>query len=64
MYVCVCVCSVSLPWRLSWQRICLQSRTLPSAHKPCVWSMGQEYSLEKEMTIQSSILTWESTWTE
>ena len=29
-----------------------------------VWSLGWEDPLEKEMTIQSSILAWEIPWTE
>ena len=29
-----------------------------------VWSLGQEDSLEKEMTTHSSILAWEIPWTE
>ena len=29
-----------------------------------VWSLGQEYPLEKEMATHSSILAWEIPWTE
>ena len=29
-----------------------------------VWSLGQEYPLEKEMEIHSSILDWKIPWTE
>ena len=29
-----------------------------------VWSLGQEDPLEKEMTAHSSILVWETPWTE
>ena len=30
----------------------------------CVWSLGQEDPLEKEMATDSSILLWEISWTE
>ena len=29
-----------------------------------VWSLGQEYLLEKEISTHSSILAWEIPWTE
>ena len=29
-----------------------------------VWSLGQEYPLEKEMATHSSTLAWEINWTE
>ena len=29
-----------------------------------VWSLGWEDPLEKEMAVQSSILAWETPWTE
>ena len=29
-----------------------------------VWSLGQEYPLEKEIATHSSILAWEIPWTE
>ena len=30
----------------------------------CVWSLGQEDPVEKEMAIHSSILAWEIPWAE
>ena len=29
-----------------------------------IWSLGQEDTLEKEMTTHSSVLAWEIPWTE
>ena len=30
----------------------------------CIWSLGQEDSLEKEMATHSSVLAWRIPWTE
>ena len=35
-----------------------------AAQSTWVWSLGQEYLLEKEMATHSSILAWEIPWTE
>ena len=35
-----------------------------AAQSTWVWSLGQEYFLEKEMATHSSILAWEIPWTE
>ena len=37
---------------------------LPAMQEMQIWSLGQEYPLEKEMTTHSSILVWEIPWTE
>ena len=37
---------------------------LPAMRETWVQSLGQEDSLEKEMAIHSSILAWETPWTE
>ena len=39
-------------------------KNLPSVQETQVRSLGQEYPLEKEMTIHSSILAWKTPWTE
>ena len=39
-------------------------KNLPAKQEMWVRSLGQEDSLEKEMTTQSSILAWEITWTD
>ena len=36
----------------------------PEMQETWVWSLGQEYPLKKEMPTHSSILAWESPWTE
>ena len=36
----------------------------PAMQETWVRSLGQEYPLEKEMAIHSSILAWKSLWTE
>ena len=36
----------------------------PEIGKRRVWSLGQEYPVQKEMAIHSSILAWEIPWTE
>ena len=36
----------------------------PAMQETWVQSLGQEDSLEKEMAIHSSILAWETPWTE
>ena len=41
-----------------WQRILLPMQEM------CVPSLAQEDPLEKEMATHSSILTWETPWTE
>ena len=39
-------------------------KNLPAMQETRVQSLGQEDSLEKEMTTQSNILAWEMPWTE
>ena len=36
----------------------------PAKRETRIWSLGQEDPLEKEMAIHSTILAWESPWTE
>ena len=38
--------------------------SLPAMQETQVQSLGQEYSLEKEIATPSSILAWEIPWTE
>ena len=38
-------------------------KNLPSGQETWVWSLGSKDSLEKEMTIHSSILVWRFLWT-
>ena len=39
-------------------------KNLPATQETQVQSLGREDPLEKEMAIHSSILAWESPWTE
>ena len=39
-------------------------KNLPAEQETWVWSLGQEYPLEKEMATHSSILAWEIPWWE
>ena len=39
-------------------------KNLPAMQEMQVWSLGGEDSLEKEMTTHSSIIAWETPWTE
>ena len=39
-------------------------KNLPAIQETWVQSLGQEDSLEKEMTTHSSLLAWEIAWTE
>ena len=39
-------------------------KNMPAKQETQIWSLGQEDPLEKEMTSLSSILAWESQWTE
>ena len=39
-------------------------KNLPSVQKTQIRSLGQEDPLEKEIAAHSSILAWESPWTE
>ena len=39
-------------------------KNLSSMWETCVWSLGQEDPLEKEMTTHSSIPAWKIPWTE
>ena len=40
------------------------AKNLPAIQETHVQSLGWEDSLEKEMTILSSILAWKTSWTE
>ena len=45
--------------RALWASLVLQKiKYLPAVWETWVWSLGQEYPLEKEMSIPSSILAW------
>ena len=37
-------------------------KNLPANQETCVWSLGHEYSLEKDMTSHSSVLAWRILW--
>ena len=39
-------------------------KNLPTVCETLVWSLGQEDPLEKGMATHSSILAWETPWTE
>ena len=39
-------------------------KNLPAMQETWVWSLGREYSLEKEMATHSTILACEIPWTE
>ena len=39
-------------------------KNLPEMQEAWVQSLGQEHPLEKEMATHSSILAWETPWTE
>ena len=39
-------------------------KNLPAIQETCVWSLGWEDPLEKEMETHSSILAWKILWTE
>ena len=39
-------------------------KSLPAMQETCVWSLGGEGSMEKDMTTHSSILAWDIPWTE
>ena len=39
-------------------------KNLPAMQENCVRSLGQEDTLEKEMSTHSNILAWEIPWTE
>ena len=41
-----------------------QVKNLPAMQEMQVWFLGGEDSLEEEMATHSSILAWESPWTE
>ena len=42
----------------------LAVKNMPAVQKIQVWSLGQEDPLEKDMATHSSILAWETPWTE
>ena len=49
----------------NWASIVAQTvKNLPAMQETQVQSLGQEDSLEKEMTTHSSILAWKIAWTE
>ena len=50
---------------LSWTSLVAQMvKNLPAMQETCVWSLGLEDPLEKEMTTHSSILSGRTPWTE
>ena len=65
MCVCVCVCVLHSGWNtpstLRGASVVAQMvKNLPAMQETWVWSLGQEYALEKGMAIQSSILAWKN----
>ena len=58
-YVIYAILYIGLSW-CQWQRILLTKETQETR----VWSLGQEYPLEKESAVHSSILAWKIPWTE
>ena len=63
--VCVCVCVLHSGWNtpstLRGASVVAQMvKNLPAMQETWVWSLGQEYALEKGMAIQSSILAWKN----
>ena len=39
-------------------------KNLPAVQETWVWSLGQEYTLEREVATHSSIIAWNMPWTE
>ena len=63
LYVMLCYICYIIYWAVlagQWQRILLIKETQETR----VWSLGREYTLEKEIAVHSSILTWKIPWTE
>ena len=56
VWLCLLHCGASL--------VAQRVKHLPAMRETHVRSLGQEYSLEKEMAIHSSILAWRIQWTE
>ena len=54
----------SVPKLLLNQRVAQMVKNLPTMQETWVQSLGGEDPLEKEMTTHSSILAWETPWTE
>ena len=52
---------IKVNWR--WSLMAQMVKNLP-AMETCVWSLGGEDGLEKEMATHSSILAWKIPWTE
>ena len=51
-------------WWVGTSLIVQMVENLPAIQETWVKSLGQEDPLEKEMTIQSSLLAWRIPWTE
>ena len=50
---------------IGWASLVAQTvKHLPAMWETWVWSLSQEYPLEKEMATHSSILAWEIPWTD
>ena len=47
-----------------WSLVAQWVRSLPALWESCVWSLGWEDPLEKEVATHSSILAWRIPWTE
>ena len=61
--------SMSFPFRETWVQILVSLVAQTVKHLPAMWEtqvlfLGQEFPLEKEMAIHSSILAWKIPWTE
>ena len=60
---------MSFPFRETWVQILVSLVAQTVKHLPAMWEtqvlfLGQEFPLEKEMAIHSSILAWKIPWTE
>ena len=60
---------MSFPFRETWVQILVSLvaqtvKHLPAMRETQVLFLGQEFPLEKEMAIHSSILAWKIPWTE
>ena len=62
IYMCVCIYTHTHIYRASM--LAHTVKNLPSIQETCVWSLGWEGPLEKEMTTHSSILAWRTPWAE
>ena len=65
VYICPLPFWVSLPFKAFQVVLVVKNPPANAEHtEEQVQSLGQEDALEEEMTIHSSILAWETPWTE